>query len=91
MGGVVMAFHERDVAELIDALSHRFRDGEFGEDVYRASLIQFIPIDEACAMVRQQAATKMQFFESNVRLRSQKAADDIATVIHSIRRYSYGQ
>lgn len=33
-----MAYHERDKAEQIDALSQRYRDGEFSADVYRASL-----------------------------------------------------
>lgn len=48
----MMAYHERDVAELIDALSQRYRDGEFSEEVYRASLIQFMPRDEVNQKVR---------------------------------------
>lgn len=81
-----MAHHERDIPELIDALSQRYRDHEISEDVYRASLIQFMPRDEAIATVRQQETIRHQFLGSNVRMRSQQTADDIATVIHSIRR-----
>lgn len=86
MGGMVMAFHERDVAEIIEALSQRFRDGEFTSQVYLASIIQFMPRDEAIAMVRQQEAIRHQFLGSNVRMQSQQTADDISTVINSIRR-----
>lgn len=84
-----MAHHERDIPELIDALSQRFRDGEFTSEVYLASIIQFMPRDEAITTVRQQETIRHQFLGSNVRLRSAKAADDIATVIHSIRDYPY--
>ena len=56
-----MAYHERDIAELIDALSQRYRDGEFSEDVYRASLIQFMPMEEAAEMVRQHETVRQQF------------------------------
>jgi len=80
----MMAYHERDVAELIDALSQRYRDGEFTSEVYLASLIQFMPRDEAIAMVRQQETIRHQFLGSDVRLRSQQTADDIAAVINSM-------
>lgn len=81
-----MAYHERDIAEAIDALSQRYRDGEFSEDVYRASLIQFMPRDEMDEMVRRDTAIRFQFAGSNARYRPPQAASDIKTVIDSINR-----
>lgn len=84
-----MTYHERDIAETIDALSQRYRDGDFTSDVYLASLIQFMPRDEAIATVRQQETIRHQFLGSNVRMRPQQTADDIAIVINSIWDYPY--
>lgn len=81
-----MTYHERDTDEELAALSTRFRDHEFTEDVYRASLfakgIRGPDIEE---IVAADLAIRAQFVGANVRLRSPMAADNIATVINSIK------
>lgn len=47
-----MAYHVRDIAEEIDALSRRYRDGEFSETVFRASLKDRLPAFEAEELIR---------------------------------------
>ena len=42
----------RDIAEEIDALTRRYRDGEFSETVFRASLKGRLPPDEAEQLIR---------------------------------------
>lgn len=48
-----MPYHVRDIAEEIDALSRRYRDGEFSEIVFRASLKTRLPPDETEQLIRQ--------------------------------------
>jgi hypothetical protein len=48
-----MADPHRDIAEEIDALSRRYRDGEFSETVFRASLKTRLPPDEIDHLTRQ--------------------------------------
>lgn len=48
-----MAHSERDTAEKINALSERYRDGEFSEAIMRASLKYKMPADEADILIRQ--------------------------------------
>lgn len=47
-----MPYHVRDIAEEIDALSRRYRDGEFSEIVFRASLKERLPPEEIGELVR---------------------------------------
>lgn len=42
----------RDIAEEIDALTRRYRDGEFSEIVFRASLKTRLPPDETEHLIR---------------------------------------
>lgn len=72
-------------AEKIDALSQRYRDGEFSADIYRASLVGLLPPDEADIMVRNDTAIRTQFAGSNVRPLPRQTADHIATVIKTMR------
>lgn len=44
--------HHRDIAEEVDALSERYRAGEFSETVFRASLKGRLPPDEINERVR---------------------------------------
>ena len=84
-----MTYHDCDKGDRIAALSTRFREREFSEDVYRASLFALgLRGSELEEIIANDIPIRDQFGASNVRVAvRQKTARDIATVIESMDPY----